>query len=77
MALRDATYDSENVRKTAEDIDIFFVSPVNPRNHKGKRKDAYGRVIPGFLKTEFGKWLLGLRTTIEQVFDHLKINGLE
>ncbi|AOL36358.1 hypothetical protein BGM21_15610 [Geobacillus thermoleovorans] len=76
FALGDAAYDSEQIRKTAEQLDIFFVSPINRRNSE-KRKDAYGRVIPVLLKTRFGKWLFGLRSAIERVFNQLKINGLE
>ncbi len=37
----------------------------------------YGRVIPSFLKTEFGKWLFRSRNAIEQVFNQLKNKGLE
>ncbi len=76
FALGDAAYDSEQIRKTAEQVNIFFVSPINRRNSE-ERKDAYGRVIPVFLKTRFGKWLFGLRGTIERVFNQLKIKGLE
>jgi len=54
FALGDASYDSEKVRQTAEQTGIFFVSPINPRNSE-ERKDAYGRAMPLFLKTEFGK----------------------
>ncbi|MCQ5363555.1 hypothetical protein NOW01_00895 [Anoxybacillus salavatliensis] len=77
LALGDAAYDSENIRNVSEDMDIFFVSPMNLPNQKCERKDAYGRVIPDFLKTQIGKWLLGLRTNIKRVFNQLKINGLE
>ncbi|WP_244374820.1 MULTISPECIES: transposase [Anoxybacillus] len=69
LALGDAAYDSENVRKIAEDMGIFFVSPVNPRNQKSERKDAYGRVVPDFFKTGFGKWLLSLRANIQRVLN--------
>jgi hypothetical protein len=34
-----------------------------------ERKDAYGRVLPVFLKTRFGQWLFGLRRGIERVFN--------
>jgi hypothetical protein len=30
--LGDAAYDSEQIRKTAEQVDNFFVSPINRRN---------------------------------------------
>jgi hypothetical protein len=76
FALGDAAYDSEKVRQMAEQTGIFFVSPINPRN-SDKRKDAYGRVIRVFLKTEFGKWLFHFRNTIEQTFNQLKNDGLE
>ena len=76
FALGDAAYDSEKVHQMAEQTGIFFVSPINPRN-SDKRKDAYGRVIPVFLKTEFGKWLFYFCNTIEQTFNQLKNDGLE
>lgn len=76
FALGDAAYDSEKVRQTAKQIGIFFVSPINPRN-SDKQKAAYGRVIPPFLKTEFGKWLFRFRNSIEQTFNRLKNDGLE
>ncbi|OAO76933.1 Mobile element protein [Anoxybacillus flavithermus] len=69
-------YDSENVRKTAEQVGIFFVSSINQGNSE-ERKDAYGRVVSVFLKTRFGKWLLGFRSAIERVFNQLKSDGLE
>jgi hypothetical protein len=47
-------YDSENVRKTAKQMKIFLVSPINRRNSE-ERKDVYGRVVPVFLKTRLGK----------------------
>lgn len=50
FALGDAAYDSEKIRKTAEQVGIFFVSPINRRKNE-ERKDAYGRVIP-ILKTD-------------------------
>lgn len=76
FALGDAAYDSEKIRKTAEQVGIFFVSPINRRKNE-ERKDAYGRVIPIFLKNRFGKWLFGFRSSIEQVFNQLKSDGLE
>ncbi|MBB3907322.1 MULTISPECIES: transposase [Anoxybacillaceae] len=76
FALGDAAYDSEKVRQIAEQTGIFFVSPINPRN-SDERKDAYGRMIRSFLKTEFGKWLFGFRNSIEQTFNQLKNDGLE
>jgi Transposase DDE domain len=76
FALGDAAYDSEKVRQMAEQTGIFFVSPINLQNSE-KRKDAYGRVIPPFLKTEFGKWLFRFRNSIEQTFNRLKNDGLE
>lgn len=69
FALGDAAYDSVEVRNIAENIGILFVFYVNPRNQKSERKDAYSRVIPDFLNTWFGKWLLGLRTNVERVFN--------
>lgn len=75
FVLGDAAYDSEQIRKTTEQVGIFFISPIN-RRHSEERKDAYGRVIPIFLKTRFGKWLLVLRSATERVFNQLKINGL-
>jgi hypothetical protein len=59
-----------------EQTGIFFVSPINPQNSH-ERKDAYGRVIRPFLKTEFGKWLFRFRNSIERTFNQLKIDGLE
>jgi len=47
---------------------VLFTSPINRRNSK-ERKDAYGRVLPVFLKTRFGQWLFGLRPEIERVFN--------
>jgi hypothetical protein len=76
FALGDAAYGSEKVRQMAEQTGIFFISPINPRN-SDERKYAYGRVIPPFLKTEFGKWLFRFRNTIEQTFNRLKNDGLE
>nr|WP_225434241.1 transposase [Peribacillus tepidiphilus] len=76
FALRDAAYDSEKVRQIAEQTGIFFVSPIHPRN-SDERKDAYGRVIPSFLKIEFGKWLFRFRSSIEQTSNQLKNDGLE
>jgi hypothetical protein len=76
FALGDAVYDSQQIYKTAEQLDIFFVSPINRRN-SSERKGAYGYVIPVLLKTRFEKWLFGLRNAIEWVFNQLKINGLE
>jgi hypothetical protein len=52
FALGDAEYNSENVRILAEQVGIFFVSPINRRN-SNERKDTYGRGIPVFLKTRF------------------------
>jgi hypothetical protein len=74
FTLGDAAYDSEKVRQIAEQTGIFFVSSINPRN-SDDRKDAYGRVIRPFLKTEFGKWLFRFRNTIEQTFNQLKNDG--
>lgn len=54
FALGDASYDNEYIRKVAEQIRIFLVCPINRRNSK-ERNEAYGRVIPVFLKTRFGK----------------------
>lgn len=70
FALGDAAYDSENIHEATEEIDIFFVSLMNLRNGT-ERKDAYGHVIPDFLKTRLVKWLFGLRNTIERVFNQL------
>jgi hypothetical protein len=60
LTLGNATYDSENVRKTVEQVGIFFVSPIN-RSNSEKRKDAYSPVFPVFLKTRSGQWLFELR----------------
>jgi hypothetical protein len=68
--------DSEKVRQTAEQSGILFISPINRRNSE-ERKDAYGRVLPVFLKTRFGQWLFGLRRGIERVFNELKSDGVE
>ncbi|ABO68780.1 IS982 family transposase (plasmid) [Geobacillus thermodenitrificans NG80-2] len=76
FVLGDAAYDSEKVRQTAEQSGILFISPINRRNSE-ERKDAYGRVLPVFLKTRFGQWLFGLRREIERVFNELKSDGLE
>jgi hypothetical protein len=64
FVLGDAAYDSEKVRQTAEQSGILLISPINRRNSK-ERKDAYGRVLPVFLKMRFGQWLFGLRRVIE------------
>jgi hypothetical protein len=42
-----------------------------------KRKDAYGWVLPVFLKTRFDQWLFGLRREIERIFNELKSDGVE
>jgi hypothetical protein len=76
FTLGDAAYDSEKVRQMTEQTGIFFVSPINSRNSE-ERKDAYGRVIPRFLKTTFGKWLFHFHNSIEQTFNQLKNDGLE
>ncbi|WP_459167198.1 transposase, partial [Parageobacillus thermoglucosidasius] len=76
LVLGDAAYDSEKVRQTAEQSGILLLSPINRRNSE-ERKDAYGRVLPVFLKTRFGQWLFGLRREIERVFNELKSDGLE
>jgi len=76
FAVGDAAYDSEKVRQKSEQAGIFFVSPINPRNGE-ERKDAYGRVIPRFMNTEFRKWLFRFRNTIEQTFNQLKNDRLE
>jgi hypothetical protein len=76
FTLRNAAYDSEKVCQMAEQTGSFFVSPINPRNSY-KRKDAYGWVIPVFLKAEFGKWLFRFCNSIEQTFNRLKNDGLE
>jgi hypothetical protein len=39
-------------------------SPINRRNSE----NAYGRVLPVFLKMRFGQWLFGLRCEIERIF---------
>jgi hypothetical protein len=49
---------------------------INHRNSH-ERKDAYGRVIRPFLKTEFGKWLFRFRNSIEQTFNQLNNDRLE
>ncbi|EZP77554.1 transposase IS4 family protein [Parageobacillus genomosp. 1] len=54
----------------------IFISPINRRNSE-ERKDAYGRVLPVFLKTRFGQWPFGLRRGIERVFNELKSDGVE
>ncbi|MGG6440155.1 transposase, partial [Saccharococcus caldoxylosilyticus] len=76
FVLGDAAYDSEKVRQTAEQAGILFLSPINRRNSE-ERKDAYGRVLPVFLKTRFGQWLFGLRREIERVSNELKSDGVE
>ncbi len=76
IALGDAAYDSEKVRQMAEQTGIFFISPINPRDSK-RRKDAYGRMMPSFLRIELGKWLFRFLNTIEQTFNRLKNDGLE
>lgn len=63
FALGDAVYDSQQIYKTAEQLDIFFVSPINRRN-SSERKGAHGYMIPVLLKTRFEKWLFGLRNAI-------------
>jgi hypothetical protein len=45
-----------------------LISPINRRNSE-EQKDAYGRVLPVFLKTRFGQWLFGLRREMERVFN--------
>jgi hypothetical protein len=68
FVLVDAAYDSEKVRQTAEQSGIILISLINGRNSV-KRKDAYGRVLPVFLKTRFGQWLFGLLREMERVFN--------
>jgi hypothetical protein len=64
------------VKKSVKWPGIFFVSPINLR-HSEERKDAYGRVMPLFLKTEFRKWLFHFHNTIEQTLNQLKNDRLE
>jgi len=54
----------------------FFCVAYHPQN-SNQRKDAYGRVIPSFLKTKFGKWLFRFRNAIEQTFNQWKNNRLD
>jgi IS5 family transposase len=58
LVLGDAAYDSEKVQQTVERAGILLISPINCRNSE-ERKDAYGRVLPVFLKTRFGNGCLG------------------
>jgi hypothetical protein len=54
ICIGDAAYNSEKVRQTAKQARILFISPINCYNI-GARKDAYGWVLPVFLKTRFGQ----------------------
>ncbi|KYD12869.1 hypothetical protein B4168_1357 [Anoxybacillus flavithermus] len=58
LVLGDAAYDSEKVQQTVEQAGILLISPINCRNSE-ERKDAYGRVLPVFLKARFGNGCLG------------------
>lgn len=72
FALCDAAYDSEQICKTMEKVSIFLFLRLTAVIVE--RKDAYGLVNPVFLKTRFGKWMFGLRSSIERIYNHLKIN---
>ena len=76
MVIADKAYDSKKIRKAANEVDLFFLSPIN-RRRSAKRKDSYGRIIPLFLDTFLGKWLMKQRTDIERQFNILKDKGLE
>lgn len=76
IMIADKAYDSKKVRKAADQADVFFLSPINKRR-SDKRKDSYGRMIPCFLDTSLGKWLMKQRTDIERQFHILKDKGLE
>jgi hypothetical protein len=75
FALGDKAYDSKKVRKHRAKHKLVFLSPLN-RRKGGQRKDAFGRVMPVFLKTTFGRALFAYRSKIEQTFSCLK-NKLE
>jgi transposase len=76
MIVADKAYDSKKIREAANQTDVFFLSPINKRR-SAKRKDSYGRIIPCFLSTSLGKWLMKQRTDIERQFNILKDKGLE
>ena len=75
FVLGDAAYDSQEVRKAANDAGTQLMTPINKRN--GKRKDSYGRVMPTFLDPVFRGQLFHLRNGMERLFHTLKDKGLE
>lgn len=76
IIVADKANNSKKVREVAKQANVFFLSPINKRR-SAKRKDSYGRVIPCFLDTSLGKWLMKQRTDIERQFNILKDKGLE
>lgn len=75
FVLGDAAYDSQEVRKAANDAGTQLMTPINKRNRK--RKDSYVRVMPTFLDPVFGGQLFHLRNRMERLFHTLKDKGLE
>ena len=67
---RNGSPNSRAVRNSIE-------SPLSTAENSEERKDAYGRVLPVFLKTRFDQWLFGLRREIERVFNERKSDGVE
>ena len=69
-----ATYGNEKVRQIAEQSGILLIPPINRRNSE-ERKDAYGLVLPVFLKTRFGQRLFALLREIEQNLMSKRVTG--
>ena len=57
LVIADKAYDSKKIRKVANQVGLFFLSPIN-RGRSAKRKDSYGYTIPYFVGTSLGKWLM-------------------
>lgn len=75
MVVADKAYDSKRIREVANQVDIFL--SLIKKRRSAKRKDSYGRIIPCFLDTPLGKWLMKQRTDIECKSRILKNKGLE
>lgn len=71
---------SLHVTNSIEDINCTSVRAQMAsfnRRRNAKRKDSYGRIIPLFLDTFLGNWLMKQRTDIERQFNILKDKGLK
>lgn len=63
MVIADKAYDGKKIRKAVDQVDVFFLSPIN-KGRRNKQKNSYSHIIPCFLDTSLGKWLMKQRTDI-------------